>query len=60
MTPLDAAAIAQEAYIAAPDIGKADSASRAIVRTTAEGLVVAFPGSDNLPAREIIGAGERE
>lgn len=52
MTPLDAAALAQEAYIAAPDIGKADSASRAIVRTTADGLVVAFQGSDNLACWE--------
>lgn len=48
MTPRDFALIAQEAYSAAPDIGKADSASRAIVRQTAAGCVVAFPGSDNL------------
>lgn len=47
MTPHDYALIAQEAYTAAPDIGKADSASRAIVRQTAAGLVVAFRGSDN-------------
>jgi len=47
-TPRDFALLAQEAYTAAPDIGKADSASRAIVRKTAAGLVVAFPGSDNL------------
>ncbi|HEY1998788.1 alpha/beta fold hydrolase [Paraburkholderia sp.] len=49
MTPRDYALLAQEAYSATPDIGKADSASRAIVRTTAEGLCVAFPGSDNIP-----------
>jgi len=48
MTPRDFALLAQEAYTATPDIGKADSASRAIVRQTAAGLVVAFPGSDNI------------
>ncbi|AOK33980.1 lipase family protein [Burkholderia cenocepacia] len=48
MTPRDYALLAQEAYFAKPDIGKADSASRAIVRQTADGLVVAFPGTDNL------------
>jgi len=47
MTPRDFALLAQEAYTAAPDIGKADSASRAIVRQTAAGLVIAFRGSDN-------------
>lgn len=47
MTPRDYALIAQEAYSAAPDIGIADSASRAIVRQTADGLVIAFRGSDN-------------
>lgn len=39
MTPRDFALLAQEAYSAKPDIGKADSASRAIVRQTAGGLV---------------------
>ncbi len=48
MTPRDFALLAQEAYSAKPDIGKADSASRAILRQTAAGLVVAFPGTDNL------------
>ncbi|MBR8124731.1 lipase [Burkholderia multivorans] len=48
MSPRDYALLAQEAYSAKPDIGKADSASRAIVRQTAAGLVVAFPGTDNL------------
>jgi triacylglycerol lipase len=48
MTPRDFAALAQEAYDAPPDIGGADSASRAIVRTTADGLCVAFPGSNDL------------
>lgn len=47
MSPRDFALLAQEAYSAKPDIGKADSASRAIVRQTAAGLVVAFPGTDN-------------
>ncbi|ACR28729.1 lipase family protein [Burkholderia glumae] len=48
MTPHDFALLAREAYTAAPDIGVADSASRAIVRHTAGGLVVAFPGTDNV------------
>lgn len=48
MTPRDYALLAQEAYSAKPDIGNADSASRAIVRQTAGGMVVAFPGTDNL------------
>lgn len=48
MTPHDFALLAQEAYTTAPDIGKADSASRAIVRQTEVGLVIAFPGTDNL------------
>jgi triacylglycerol lipase len=48
MTPRDYALLAQEAYSATPDIGRADSASRAIVRQTDTGLVVAFPGTDNL------------
>lgn len=47
MTPRDFALLAQEAYTAAPDIGNADSASRAIVRHTDAGLVIAFPGTDN-------------
>ncbi|SDR37846.1 Lipase (class 3) [Paraburkholderia fungorum] len=48
MTPRDFALLAQEAYAATPDIGVADSASRAIVRHTADGLCIAFPGTDNL------------
>lgn len=48
MNARDFALIAQEAYSAKPDIGVADSASRAIVRQTAAGLVVAFRGSDNI------------
>ncbi|WP_257819843.1 lipase family protein [Burkholderia glumae] len=48
MTPHDFALLAREAYTAPPDIGVADSASRAIVRQTAAGLVVAFPGTDNV------------
>ncbi|WP_186288604.1 lipase family protein [Burkholderia gladioli] len=47
MTPHDFALLARDAYTAAPDIGAADSASRAIVRQTAVGLVIAFPGTDN-------------
>jgi triacylglycerol lipase len=65
-TPRDYALLAQEAYSAKPDIGEADSASRAIVRQTAAGLCVAFPGTDNwdcwgadLDIREVVvpGAG---
>lgn len=52
MTPRDYALLAQEAYDAPPDIGKADSASRAIVRQTAGGLVIAFRGSDNVDSWE--------
>lgn len=48
MTPRDYALLAQQAYDAKPDIGDPDSASRAIVRHTTEGLVVAFRGSDDL------------
>lgn len=48
MTPLEAALLAQEAYDAPPDIGIADSASRAIVRHTADGLCIAFRGTDDL------------
>jgi predicted lipase len=42
------ALLSQEAYSAKPDIGDADSASRAIVRQTEAGLVIAFRGSDNV------------
>jgi triacylglycerol lipase len=52
MTPHDYALLAQEAYSAAPDIGNVDSASRAIVRQTAAGLVIAFRGSDNADSWE--------
>jgi predicted lipase len=48
MSPHEYALLAQEAYIAKPDIGDADSASRAIVRQTSAGLCIAFPGTDNL------------
>ena len=48
MNAHDYALLAQEAYSAKPDIGEADSASRAIVRQTASGLVIAFPGTDNM------------
>lgn len=48
MGPHDYALIAQEAYTAVPDIGHPDSASRAILRHTDDGLVIAFPGTDNL------------
>lgn len=48
MTPRDFALLAAEAYTAPPDIGKADSASRAIVRHTDAGLCVAFRGSDDI------------
>jgi hypothetical protein len=47
MNARDFALLAQEAYSAKPDIGEADSASRAIIRQTAAGLCIAFPGTDN-------------
>jgi pimeloyl-ACP methyl ester carboxylesterase len=47
MTPHDWGLLAQASYDAAPDIGQIDSASRAIVRQTDAGLVIAFRGSDN-------------
>ena len=47
MNPRDFALLAQEAYNVVPDIGQVDTASRAIVRQTPCGLVVAFRGSDN-------------
>ncbi|MBB5509547.1 lipase family protein [Paraburkholderia atlantica] len=47
MNARDFALIAQESYTSTPDIGVEESASRAIVRHTEAGLVVAFPGSDN-------------
>lgn len=50
MSPRDFALIAQEAYSAAPDIGIEDSASRAILRDTPEGLIIAFPGTNNIPS----------
>lgn len=52
MTPRDFALLAQEAYTAKPDIGNALSASRAILRQTDDGLVVAFPGTDNFKCWE--------
>jgi predicted lipase len=48
VTPHAYALLAQEAYSAKPDIGHIGSASRAIVRDTEDGLVVAFPGTDTL------------
>jgi predicted lipase len=48
MSPYDYALLAQEAYTAPPDIGVTDSASRAIIRHTDAGLVVAFRGTDDL------------
>lgn len=52
MTPRDFALLAQEAYDAPPDIGQIDSASRAIVRQTPGGLVIAFRGSDDADSWE--------
>lgn len=52
MRPYDYALLAQEAYTAAPDIGQANSASRAIVRHSPVGLCIAFPGTDNFSGLE--------
>ncbi len=46
MIPRDYALLAQEAYRAKPDIGSAPGPPCAIVRDTAGGLVIAFPGTD--------------
>lgn len=47
MMPLHFAMLANEAYSAKPDIGDANSASRAITRLTDAGFCVAFPGTNN-------------
>ncbi|WP_430229786.1 lipase family protein [Paraburkholderia tropica] len=48
MNAHDYALLAQEAYSAKPDIGSAPGPSCAIVRDTANGRVVAFPGTDSI------------
>ena len=48
LLPVDYARLAQEAYSAKPDIGSAPGPSCAIVRKTADGLVIAFPGTDSV------------
>ena len=48
LNPLTYALIAQEAYSADPDIGKADSSGRAIIRPTIDGTAFGFPGTNNL------------
>jgi triacylglycerol lipase len=48
MNARDYALLAQEAYSAKPDIGSAPGPSCAIVRKTADGLVIAFPGTDSI------------
>lgn len=53
MSPWDWALLAQEAYDAPPDIGRPDSASRAIVREVDDGMAIAFPGTNNLPCVEV-------
>jgi hypothetical protein len=47
LLPSDYALIAQEAYVAKPDIGSSPGPSCAIVRDTAAGRVIAFPGMDS-------------
>ena len=48
MSPYDWCSYASEAYDVSPDVGKADSASRAIIRTLDDVTVVAFRGSDDI------------
>jgi hypothetical protein len=48
LLPRDYALIAQEAYAVKPDIGSAPGPSCAIVRDTADGRVIAFPGTDSI------------
>ena len=52
MTPRDYAILAQQAYSAVPSIGEPDSAARVVRNDTAEGLVLAIPGTDNLACIE--------
>ena len=42
------AILARDSYTLPPDIGQQDSASRAIVTVTNDGLIVAIPGTDNV------------
>lgn len=48
LDPLTYARLAEESYLAKPDIGIADSAARAIVRSTADGKAVICPGTNNI------------
>ena len=48
MDPLKYAIIARDSYILPCNIGQQDSASRAIILTNDDGLVVAIPGTDNI------------
>lgn len=48
MNARDYALLAQEAYSAKPDIGSCPGPSCAIVRDTAAGRVIAFPGTDSI------------
>jgi len=48
MNALPYALIAQAAYSDPPDIGRADTAARAIKTVNADGLIVTFPGTSNL------------
>lgn len=52
MTPRDYAILAQRAYHAVPTIGDPDGAARAVRNDTAEGLVLAIPGTNNLACIE--------
>lgn len=47
LLPVDYARLAQEAYQVKPDIGSAPGPSCAIIRDTADGRVIAFPGTDS-------------
>ena len=40
--------LAKSAYTTPPDIGKESTSARAIKNTTEEGLVISFPGSNNI------------
>lgn len=48
LNPLTYALLAEDAYTAIPQIGAEDSAARAIIEHTIDGLAFAFPGTNNI------------
>jgi triacylglycerol lipase len=52
MTPKEWACLAQDAYTVAPNLGPENSAGRVIFNTTADGLVLSIPGTNNIACAE--------